>query len=907
MKSNNDFDAILDNATTEMRNEDIDSAVVNEAAERVWARLAVEASGRIRTDTPATERIGSCADFQSLVPAYLTGSLSEARSLLLVDHTHECIPCRKAMKDARSRYANRMAPARKAAVTHRYSIQPVVLRWGIAAALIIGVGLIALPFIQRWAPLGGELEATVQAAEGQVYQIADTRSAPITSGERLQKGDRIRTAKDAHAFVRLGDGSVIEMKDRSEFSLSKNSLGTTIHLNRGAIVVEAAKQGKQHLFVDTGDATRVSVTGTVFSVNSGTKGSRVSVIEGEVHMDHAGSERVLRGGEQATTNAAIEKIPVKDEVAWSRKAARYAETLAAFTSLNKELGKVAQPGVRNSTHLLDLMPENTIVYAALPNLTATIVESHRIMQERINQNAALREWWEKEEGGHRGPNVDQVIGSIREFGDYLGDEIAVSVSMDEKGEPVAPLVLAELKNSAGFQQFVEQQIAKYAGNAQVNNRTRPAIRFVADPLTATATATEPGKKADELYVWIQNDLFAASPKLSQLQDLAAIVQKGATSSFAETSFHNRIAQVYQEGAGLVVAANLERLIEKTKPELTKGAGGEQRESALKQLGILNLKYFVLDQTSAEGKTHTQATVSFNEAQSGIPSWLAAPGPMGSLEYISPDANVVAGFVVKDPVRLVDDLLGVIETVSPDLRKNLDKQQADHDLDIRRDIAAPLGGEFAFAIDGPILPTPSWKMVFEVNDSAHLQQTLERVVGEVNKEAAKFGKTGLLWDQADIGGRTYYTLRSADFGVEVNYTYINGYVVMGPSRAMVERSVRSQQQGYTLLRSSRFTAGLPSDGNANFSALFYHNLAPLVQPFAERIANSAGNLPQEQQQAIKAMAADMPPTLAYAYAQGDSITFAANTEGGPFGLSPATLLGVPNSLEIQHILRQGMKK
>ena len=43
----------------------------------------------------------------------------------------------------------RMAPAKKAAVTRRYSIQPVVLRWGIAAALVIGVGLVALPFIQR--------------------------------------------------------------------------------------------------------------------------------------------------------------------------------------------------------------------------------------------------------------------------------------------------------------------------------------------------------------------------------------------------------------------------------------------------------------------------------------------------------------------------------------------------------------------------------------------------------------------------------------------------------------------------------------------------------------------------------------------------------------------------------------
>jgi hypothetical protein len=50
---------------------------------------------------------------------------------------------------------------------------------------------------------------------------------------------------------------------------------------------------------------------------------------------------------------------------------------------------------------------------------------------------------------------------------------------------------------------------------------------------------------------------------------------------------------------------------------------------------------------------------------------------------------------------------------------------------------------------------------------------------------------------------------------------------------------------------------------------------------------------------------MPPTLAYAYAQGDTISFMANTEGGPFGLSPATLLGMPNALEMQHIIQRGM--
>jgi hypothetical protein len=896
MKSNKDLDSILDNVTAEIRNEAVESAVTAQAAERVWARLSAEAPTALRAAAPVEHlvyQIENCGDFQSLIPAYLNGNLSEARSLLLVDHTHECVPCRRVMKDARNRNA---APRKQAAQKHGFNIAPVIIRWGIAAVFVIGFTLLAIPLLKRYLPFGGEFEATVQAAEGQVYQIADTKSTAIVAGTRLQRDETIRTAKDGHAFVRLGDGSIIEVKDRSEFSLSKNSQGTTIHLNRGNIIVAAAGQGDHHLFVETGDA-HIAVTGTVFSVNNGTKGARVSVIEGNVHLDHAGKDRVIRAGEQATTNASIETNSIKDEISWSRNAPRYTQTLASLSALNTELAKVARPGVRNSTNLLDLMPENTVFYAALPNLTATLTESHRIMQERINENPALREWWEKDRSGH-GPNMDQVIGTIREFGDYLGDEIAVSVSMDEKGQPVSPLVLAELKNSSGFRQFLEQQMAKYASGA----KDKPQIQFVDDPLKAAPLADADHKN---LYLWIQNDLFAASPKLEALQGLATLRQNGNTSSFTGTPFRARIAQIYQDGAGLVVAANLERVIEQNRTRPEKGPEASKREDALKQLGVFNLKYFVLDQTESEGKTHTRAALSFNEAQRGIPSWLAAPGPMGSLEYVSPDANVVAGFVVKNPSALVDDLLGVLETVSPGLRRHLDRLQSDHGLDIRKDIAAPLGGEFAFAIDGPILPTPSWKMIFEVNDPDHLQQTFEHLVTEVNKEAAKLGKTGLAWDRAEVGGRVYYTLKSADFGVEVNYTYANGYMIVGPSRGLVARSLDTKAQGYTLLRSTRFTAGLPADGNANFSAVFYHNLAPLMQPFANRIANSANGLPQEQQQAIKQMAADMPPTLAYAYANGDSITFAANTEGGPFGISPATLLGVPNALEIQQILMKGM--
>src|SRR5215467_16054456 len=137
MKSNRE-DQILDKVTAEIRNEKVDPAAVSAAADRVWARVSA-AAGATEFQLSAVDRIEGCADFQSLIPAYLAGKLSEARSLLLVDHTHECIPCRKAMNEARAKRSGAIKPAARKT---SYSLQPVILRWGIAAALIIGLGLL---------------------------------------------------------------------------------------------------------------------------------------------------------------------------------------------------------------------------------------------------------------------------------------------------------------------------------------------------------------------------------------------------------------------------------------------------------------------------------------------------------------------------------------------------------------------------------------------------------------------------------------------------------------------------------------------------------------------------------------------------------------------------------------------
>lgn len=889
-RSKEELDEIFEQATTEIRSERVDQSVVESAAERVWAKLSSE-NATASAPAARVEHIRSCEDFRALIPEYLIGTLSPARSLLLEDHTHECIPCRKALKEARYGVASKpWQPAARASGS-----KSTVVRWAVAAAIVIGIGIALLSY-DRLTRVGEAFHMVVHAMDGQAYLVSDTATEPLNVGEEIKPGDKIRTAKDAGAVVQLPDGSLIEMRERSEFSVTDDSQGATIHLDRGNIIVQAAKQKeKRHLYVQTDDC-KVSVVGTIFSVNNGTKGSRVSVVQGEVHVEHGGKQDVLRPGDQVATTSSIESVPVQDEIAWSRDAERYKRMLAEVAALKKEIDqRVASPAVRYSTRLLDMTPDDTVFYVAIPNLSEMLSESNKIIEERLNQNPELRQWWDKEQASSRGNQEwDKVIGKISEFGAQLGDEIAVTAQLSAtgKGEPDGPLVLTTAKDPAAFRSFVEAQLS----TINANSKKAPGIRFVDDPASETrAVTTNP---SSDLYVWINGDLVAASPKLDFLQRVATSSKAGA-GQYAEGSFRARIAEIYRDGAGFIIAADLQRFIAQAKGNDVKA------DAALQRLGITNLKYFIAEMKEDQGKSFNRAVLSFSDASHGMPSWLAAPGPMGALQFISPDANVVAAFVVKQPAALVDDLLGALTAVDPKLGEHLAEFEKETALNIRDDFAAPLGGEFAFAIDGPVLPTPSWKLVVEVYDPAHLQQSIERLVAKLNELAAREGKKGFEWSRSESGGRTYYTLKSLDVGLEVSYVYTNGYLVAGPSRALLDRAVKYHDSDYTLLHSPRFVAALPEDKQANFSALIYQNLAPVLGGIAKRVGGGVTeNLPEQQRKSFNAMIGG--PVLAYAYAQGDHISFALNGEEGPIGLKPSNLIGMPGSFGLRNIIQHSVR-
>jgi ferric-dicitrate binding protein FerR (iron transport regulator) len=870
---------IVDDVTAEIRNEKLDSAVVGGAAQRVWTRIAGEQVAAQAGITPV-EQIRNCEDFQSLIPAYLQGYLSSARTMLLEDHTRECVPCRKALKEARhgNQAARRLEEQKaKAAMAGR---QMTFMRWAIAAVLVLGVGFFAWPWVMRSINSINTLSAVVEAAQGGVYKVTDNKTQAVKMGEKLRRGERIRTAKNSGAVVKLGDGTLVEMRERSEFSVADNPSGVTLNLERGQVIVQAAKQRDRKLFVQTDDSL-VSVTGTIFSVNSGAKGSRVSVIEGEVQIDKLGA---VRAGGQVTTHDSIERVSVKEEIAWSRNAARYHQMLDAVRDQIDQ--HLAMPGNRYSTRLLDLAPADTVLYVAIPNISETLGRANEILQENLQRNAELRGWWEKEQReSKRRQGMNQAIDLLREFGSHLGDEIVIAASANAKGtgEPEEPVVLAEVKDGGAFRGFLEGQLDKLGSE-------KKHARIVDDPAFASAA----GK--DEFFIWIAGNVVAVSPRQDSLKGLATRMRSDAK-PFSATPFYAQIANLYRDGAGLVIAADLDRIV----MQAIRSEGGKEKDAAAaQQLGVTDLRYFIVEIKEKDGKPYNRAVVSFRENQRGITSWLAQPGPMGALEFISPDANLVAAFVVKEPTALVDDLLETLKKADPEAWEELQKFQAEQGIDLRNDFATPLGSEYAFAIDGPVLPIPSWKAVLQVDDQQHLQQTLESTVGKINAEVAKHGKKGLAWSQTESGGRVFYTLRSLDYSLEVNYAYAHGYFIAAPSRALVENAIKYKESGHTLLQSPKFKASLPEDKQVNFSALVYQNAGSILAPLKGIGSAASEKAPKGVRNSIQSLLG-AKAGLAYVYALNDRMIMSVNSEDGPVGLSPSDLLGLPGSSGLGHII------
>jgi hypothetical protein len=380
--------------------------------------------------------------------------------------------------------------------------------------------------------------------------------------------------------------------------------------------------------------------------------------------------------------------------------------------------------------------------------------------------------------------------------------------------------------------------------------------------------------ADErgMVMLVRPNMLVVGGDAASVRQMSAQLDAGAT-LFTGTDFGQRIITAYSRGTETLVAADLGQILASTNSQ-------EGDSKALRNSGFNDIKYLIATRGESSSQGDNRITLEFNGPRRGIASWLAAPAPMGSLDYVSSNAGAVVSFVSKQPALMLDDIFSTIGASDPNFSQDLAHTNSELGLDLRNDLASALGGELTLALDGPVLPTPSWKAVVEVNNPGALQVAIDKLLQAGNREAQKSNQPGvtLTLNQEQVGGRTFYTIQSETAGLstEYHYTFTDGYMIIAPSRALVLAALQTHANGTSLAHSSSFHALFPSDNQANFSAVIYQNLGPILQPLASQL--TSGQLALLQQ-----MAADSKPSVFCAYGESDRIEVASSAK--LFDLNP----------------------
>ena len=145
------------------------------------------------------------------------------------------------------------------------------------------------------------------------------------------------------------------------------------------------------------------------------------------------------------------------------------------------------------------------------------------------------------------------------------------------------------------------------------------------------------------------------------------------------------------------------------------------------------------------------------------------------------------------------LLPVISDSNPMFLPILRAVETEFGIDLREDFAASLGGEATIALDGPMLPVPSWKLIVEIYDPETFIHALGRAVTEINVLMTSRGEGGVTLESEDLGGRTFYTLKLVDRGFEIVFATVDGYLLVAPSSALIEQAIQYRAVGIDVFR------------------------------------------------------------------------------------------------------------
>jgi len=568
----------------------------------------------------------------------------------------------------------------------------------------------------------------------------------------------------------------------------------------------------------------------------------------------------LAGGAQAAP---------ADHPALPQDLSKYPGLLPEFGQLLEKLQhEVQTPPPRGQSRLLPLLPESTVFYAAFPNYGDASHQAFAIFQREVQQSPVLRAWWEQGEMAADGPKVEDALEKIYQFSQYLGDEIVVSGAA-ESGKAPSLLILAELRKP-GLKDLIQQMAKEFGGNSE------PGVRVLSVQELATATDKQP---AQQLVILVRPDMVVAALDVAALRSFNARLEKKSR-EFASTPFGQRVTQAYEGGTTVVAAADLQKILSQVP------LGGDQNQKIFQRTGFADVKYLVWQHKTIDGQAGSQVELSFTGPRHGVASWLAAPGPLGSLDFVSPKAVLAGAVLLKDPTQIFEDMKDLATAQNPNALAALAQMEQGLKLSLQDDLLSRLSGEIAYEVDRFAPPSgtpsnPAWRVILKVNDPDRLQSTVDTLLSTMHISAK----------QSEDGGVTFHALQipSGQKTTEITYAFVDGYWIVASSQETVTEAIRLHRSGESLAKSKKFLAALPPGHASEVSAVIYEDPTAVAALTLRQVSPAiAASLPRTT--------AETAPVVIAAYGEESALREGSRSAGVDAGvILIAAAIAIPNLL------------
>jgi Protein of unknown function (DUF3352) len=530
--------------------------------------------------------------------------------------------------------------------------------------------------------------------------------------------------------------------------------------------------------------------------------------------------------------------------------------------LGRFMHEIQFPPPRSESRILPLLPQSTTAYAALANYGSVANQALTIFNQELQQNEALRTWWQSVEPPSGGPKIEESVARFYKLSEYLGPELVVSGTIEAPAPKL--VVLAEIRKP-GLKETLQQMLAELPPSSSFH------VRILSPKELAAAPQSGGG---GELLLLVRPDFVAGASDLESLRRLNAALDRGDR-SFASSPFGERIAQAYSGGATTVSAADLQALIRQIPNPAPQG------KLALERSGFSDVEYLVWKHSTEGDHGTSSGELSFTGPRRGLASWLAAPAPMGSLDFSSPKAVFVTSIHLKNPAEMFDDLKDMATVSNPNAFATLGAFEQMLGVNLRDDVLGRLGGELTIELDGLTPPKPQWRILLSVKDAAPLQQALEKLLTAGHVSAVP----------SDHGDITYYTVRipSQKTPTEISYAFVPGYLIVASSTEVIDQALLVNRTATSLAKSPEFLAALPPGHPEGISALVYENPVAMA---ALRLQPAEPNLAAS----LSSFAGTVKPVVACAYGdttaiRGESTSIAMDAGA----VMIAAAIAIPNLL------------